>query len=176
MTAQLLLTYATKHGSTREVAEAIAETLDATILPAAAVDDLAGYDGVVLGGSLYMGRWHPEAVHFLERHRRSLAELPVAIFALGPSTMDAGDVAQSREQLDRALAKVPEVDPVAVTIFGGAVDPRKLRFPLSKLPASDARDWEQIRRWAGEVAAAFGYGKAASTARDPRSELQQTPR
>jgi hypothetical protein len=87
-----------------------------------------------------------------------------------------GDVAQSRAQLDHALAKASGVDPFAVTIFGGVFDPRKLRFPLSRMPASDARDWDSVHAWAGDVAQGLTYGKSAPKPRDLRSELQRTPR
>ena len=62
----------------------------------------------------------------------------------------------ARKQLDHALEKTPELEPVAVAIFGGVVDPDKLRFPFSHMPASDARDWDAIRAWADEVAETVG--------------------
>ena len=181
MSETILAAYGTKHGSTREVVSAVADTLrelglDVDIEPAGSVDDLSPYAGVVIGGALYTGRWHPEALHFLERHRRTLATMPVAVFGMGPRTLAEHDVEASREQLAKALAKVPEVDPYAVAVFGGVVDPRTLRFPFNRMPASDARDWAAIRAWAADVAAAYDFGKAASSARDLRSELQQTPR
>ncbi len=156
----LLVAYATKRGSTREVAESIAETLAASghevdVRAAADVCDLGGYDGVVLGGALYMGRWHGDAVGFLERHRHPLATIPIAVFAIGPHTLAHADVAGSRAQLDRALAKVSDVSPSTVAIFGGVVDPTTLRFPLSRMHASDARDWEAIAAWANDVAEIF---------------------
>jgi len=156
----LLLAYATKHGSTQEVAKSISETLAASghevdVRAAADVRDLGGYDGVILGGALYMGRWHGDAVGFLERHRHALATIPIAVFARGPHTLADADVAGSRAQLDRGLAKVPDVSPSAVAIFGGVVNPTTLRFPLSKMHASDARDWQAIAAWAKDVAAMF---------------------
>lgn len=62
----LLVAYGSKHGSTQEVAEAVAERLRAggrevDLRRAADVDDLTPYGGVVLGGSLYVGRWHEDA-------------------------------------------------------------------------------------------------------------------
>jgi menaquinone-dependent protoporphyrinogen oxidase len=181
MARSILVTYATKHGSTREVADSVAETLheqglEVETLPAAQVDDLSHHDGVVLGGSLYMGRWHPDALDFLKRNRAALATQAVAVFAMGPRTTEAKDVAASRAQLAAALAKIPAVDPFAVAVFGGVLDPRKLHFPLNRMQAIDARDWEAIRAWARELAETFGYGKPAPKPRDPRSELQQTPR
>ena len=181
MAGSILVAYATKHGSTREVADSVADTLreqglDVETLPAAQVDELSRHDGVVLGGSLYMGRWHPDALDFLKRNRAALATRPVAVFAMGPRTMEAKDVAGARAQLDAALTRVTGLDPFAVTVFGGVVDPSKLRFPLSRIQASDARDWEAIHAWARDIAETFGYGKPARKPRDPRSELQQTPR
>jgi menaquinone-dependent protoporphyrinogen oxidase len=156
----VLLAYATKHGSTQEVAGSIAETLAASgyevdVRAAADVRDLGGYDGVILGGALYMGRWHGGAVGFLERHRHALATIPIAVFAMGPHTLADVDVASARAQLDRALAKVTDVSPSAVAIFGGVIDPTTLRFPLNRMHASDARDWQAITAWANDVAAIF---------------------
>jgi menaquinone-dependent protoporphyrinogen oxidase len=154
---RMLVTYATKKGSTKEVAEAVALRLGGhgivvELQPAADVTDLDGYDGVVLGGAIYMGRLHADARTFLKRFRDQLAQMPVAVFAMGPLKMEPKDVTGSRTQLDHALGKTPEITPVAVTIFGGVVVPDKLRFPFSKMPATDARDWEAIRDWADEVA------------------------
>jgi menaquinone-dependent protoporphyrinogen oxidase len=151
----VLVTYGTKHGSTREVAEAIAATLrnagsDVALEPAGAVRDVTPYDAVVLGGSLYAGRWHPDARHLLSRHREELARRPVAVFALGPKTLADDEVAQSRLQLTKALSDVPEVRPAATAVFGGVVDPKRLHFPFNHMPASDARDWDAIRDWALE--------------------------
>jgi menaquinone-dependent protoporphyrinogen oxidase len=149
----MLVAYASKHGSTQEVAGAIAAALRelghrVDLRPADEVKDIASYDAVVLGGSLYMGQWHREARRFLRRHRKQLAAGRVAIFALGPLHDTEREVTGSRRQLDRALGKVPEVKPVAVAIFGGRIDPGELRFPFSHMPQSDARDWDAIRLWA----------------------------
>jgi menaquinone-dependent protoporphyrinogen oxidase len=157
MRQPVLVAYATKRGSTREVAETIADRLawrglETKVSRADDVADVAGFDGVVLGGAIYMGRWHPDARAFLKRHREELAALPLAVFGIGPLTMEESDVAGSRTQLDRALAKTPDLQPVSVEIFGGVIDPEKLSFPFSHMPASDARDWDAIRAWADVVA------------------------
>jgi menaquinone-dependent protoporphyrinogen oxidase len=157
MTKPLLVAYATKHESTHEVAEAVAARLgvlghDVELRPARDVGTLASYDGVVLGGALYMGRWHHDARRFLSQHRDELAGLPLAVFAMGPLTLEADDVAGSRKQLDRALAKEPSLEPIAVAVFGGVVDPAKMRFPFTHMDASDARDWDAIRYWTDDIA------------------------
>ncbi|MGZ4431544.1 MAG: flavodoxin domain-containing protein [Gaiellales bacterium] len=161
MSGSILVAYATTRGSTREVAEAVAATLQergltTTVRAADEVDDLGPYGGVVLGGALYMGRLHRDARRFLRRHRASLAALPFAVFGMGPGELDEKSVGMSRKQLDRALAKTPDVRPAAVAIFGGVIDPAKLRFPFNRMPRADARDWDAIHVWAEEVATALG--------------------
>lgn len=158
MPRSILITYATKHGSTRQVAEAIASKLEegglgVVLQPAAGVRDLEPYDGVVLGTALYMGRPHGDARRFLRRHHEALSRLPVAVFGMGPLTNGDADVEGARKQLGEALGKVTDVSPVSTAIFGGVVDPEKLRFPFSHMQASDARDWAVIEAWAEELGA-----------------------
>ena len=169
MSRSILIAYATKRGSTHEVAESIGETLRAhglevDVHPVGELESLTPYDAVVLGGALYMGRLHGDARRFLKRQRDALARLPVATFAMGPGTLDETAVAGSRKQLERALARVPEVEPVSVAIFGGVVDPTTLRFPFNHMPATDARDWEAIHAWAEEVADLLGQLEPAAAA------------
>jgi menaquinone-dependent protoporphyrinogen oxidase len=157
MTSPVLVGYATKAGSTREVAEVVARTLrehglEADVRPVGEIGTLAPYAGVVLGAAIYMGRVHKDARRFLRTHRAELADLPLAVFAMGPHTLAADDVAASRAQLDHALASFPELRLATVAIFGGVVDPGKLRFPFNRMPATDARDWTAIRSWADAVA------------------------
>jgi menaquinone-dependent protoporphyrinogen oxidase len=160
----VLVGYATRYGSTQEVAEAVAATLRecglaVDIQPMRQVRTLAEYSAVVLGASLYMFRWHKDARRFLSRHRKALTERPVAVFALGPThePYDEQEWQDSRAQLDKELAKYPWFTPVALEMFGGKYDPTKLRFPLNLLagkePASDIRDWTAIRAWASDLAA-----------------------
>jgi menaquinone-dependent protoporphyrinogen oxidase len=160
MDTPVLVAYATKARSTREVADVVARTLrehglEADLRPATEVGTLAPYGAVVLGTALYTGRVHRDARRFLRSHREQLAERPLAVFAMGPKTFDDAEVAASRAQLDRALASYPELRPGPVAIFGGVVEPAKLRFPFNRIPASDARDWDAIRAWADEVVGAL---------------------
>ncbi len=170
MSASILVAYATRYGSTLEIAEAVAETLRGAglavdIQPMAQVRTLEGYGAVVLGAPLYMFHWHKDALRFLSRHRQALAERPVAVFAGGPfGDSDEKAWQEVRKQLDGELAKFPWLRPVAVEVFGGRFDPAKLRFPyswlpaLKKMPPSDLRDWAAIRAWAGDVAGQLKAG------------------
>lgn len=159
MSAPILVGYATRYGSTREVAQAIAATLaeggfPVDTLPLREVRTLTGYRAVVLGAPLYMFHWPKDALDFLSRHHKALLERPVAVFVLGPvhDPHDEAEWQDSRRQLDKELAEFPWFRPVAIEIFGGKYDPVKLGFPLKmfagKEPASDIRDWTAIRHWA----------------------------
>ena len=170
MVNRLLVGYATRYGSTQEVAEAIADTLrtcelEVEVHPLREVKSLAPYTGIVMGAPLMMFRWHKDAQRFLARHRRELRERPVAVFALGPvhEPRDEKEWADSRAQLEKELAKVPWFKPLALEILGGVFDPTKFRFPINKLagaePASDIRDWDAIRAWAREVAQKLGISQ-----------------
>ena len=86
---EILIAYATKHGSTHEVAESVAAHLaqagfEAHTLPASRVRSLDEYAAVVLGAPLYMGRLHADGRAFLRRFAKELAAKPFAVFALGP--------------------------------------------------------------------------------------------
>jgi menaquinone-dependent protoporphyrinogen oxidase len=165
MSDSILVTYATRHGSTQEVAEVVAATLrecglTVDLQPLRKVRTLDGYNAIVLGAPLYMFRWHKDALGFLSRYREALMERLVAIFALGPThdPHDEEEWQDSCAQLDKELAKFPWLTPVALEMFGGKYDPAKLRFPYSLIPAlrqmptTDLRDWTAIGAWASNLA------------------------
>jgi len=163
MPASILVGFATQYGSTQEVAETIAEILrkeglEVDFQPLRKVKSLEGYQAVVLGAPLYMFRWSNDAHHFLSHFRAVLTGLPVAIFALGPFHNKEDEMQSARTTLTKELAKYPWLAPVDIEMFAGKFDPNALRFPysligpLKKMPASDERDWEAIRAWAGGLA------------------------
>lgn len=167
MSDSILVVYATRYGSTREVAEKIAATLrdgglTVDVQPAKQVRPMEGYRAVVLGAPLYIGRWLKDAHRFLTRNQQALEKLPVAVFTLGPTRAVEGEEGGVRAQMDNELGKYPWLKPVAAELFGGKYDPTKLRFPdnvlaflpaspLYRVPASDLRDWDVIRAWAGDL-------------------------
>lgn len=168
MTTRVLVVYATKYGSTKEVAEVVAATLrkhglDADVWPAREVHSLGGYSAVVLGAALYMGRWHQNARTFLRRHRTALLRLPVAIFALGPLSTTEKEKQRSRAQLNRVFKTFDWLTPVSVEVFGGVIDPSRLHFPFNHLPKGDARDWSAIRVWATLLVTPFRPARLESS-------------
>jgi menaquinone-dependent protoporphyrinogen oxidase len=164
--AVVLVAYASKYGSTREVANAIAVRLrergiETDVRAARDVDSLDGHDAVVFGGALYFFRLVREGRRFLSRHRKALSAVPVAVFGVGPIEDTQQHYLDARGHLDKSLNKRRDFSPVAVTIFGGALDPTGLRFPdanpaTKKLPPVDLRDWKAIDAWADSLPEAFG--------------------
>jgi menaquinone-dependent protoporphyrinogen oxidase len=158
MQPKTLIAYASKHGSTQEVADQVAQILrdselDVDVRPASSVDDVDAYDALVIGGALYMGHWHRDARRLLTRVGEELGERPVFVFGMGPMDLEQKSVEEARKHVDEALAKVPDVHPVSVAIFGGVVHPDELHFPFNHMPETDARDPEAIRAWSEDIAA-----------------------
>jgi menaquinone-dependent protoporphyrinogen oxidase len=172
MSERVLIAYGSKHGSTAETAQAIAgmmrgHGLEVDVDEAAGIASVDGYDEVIIGGSIYTGRWHPDAKHFIRRFADELQEIPVAIFAMGPKTSEPDDLASAREQLDLSLKKLPDVGADPIAIFGGVIDPKKLHFPFSRLPATDARDWDAIGEFATRVSERAARSHAAGAGAPP---------
>lgn len=182
----VLVTYATRHGSTAGIAERIAATLQAEGLAAEArpvteVRDVAPYDAVVLGAAAYMYHWLKDATAFAKRHRAELRQRPVWLFSSGPLGTDRVDK-EGHDVLEasrpKEFAELSELlQPRGDQVFFGAWDPdappiglgeRMLRhMPASKaaLPAGDFRDWPAIEAWAVEIAGSLQPGPAAADER-----------
>jgi menaquinone-dependent protoporphyrinogen oxidase len=167
MSEKILVTYATKYGSTQGVAEAIASQLRENghavdLIHTRDVRSLAGYGFVVLGSPLYMGSILGDASKFLVRCKVELSRLPAAFFVLGPLEKTPKDINDVQVQLDTVLNKMVWFKPQVIEIFTGAVDQSKLRFPDSLLKMAgkgennpmrtrDCRDWDAIRAWADSL-------------------------
>ena len=163
MSTRVLVTYATRAGSTGEVAQVIGETLKLrsfrvdvrTIRSRPRVED---YGAVLIGSAVRTGSWLPEAVDFVAEHQMALKHLPVALFTVHMHNLgnDPQSVANRRGYLSQIR---PLVHPVGEAYFSGAIDPAKLsvldrlRVRAVKAPVADFREWEKIRGWARSVLA-----------------------
>src|SRR5688500_13129693 len=157
---KVLVTAASRHGSTREIAEAVAGQLrnadiEVDLRDVSKVRDLEGYDAVILGSAVYAGSWLPEAKQFAEEHRGELAKRPVWLFSSGP--LGAPD-AQTKEDPAKFAAPLGEVPVRDHRLFVGKLNPAELGFAervvvkVVKAPYGDFRDWEAIRGWASQIA------------------------
>jgi menaquinone-dependent protoporphyrinogen oxidase len=156
-TKSILLAYASRYGSTQEVAETITAALrkvglEVDLQPMQEVKRIDKYEAVVLGAAIYNAKWHPDVHQFLAHHQNALTQRPVAVFALGPVSPAGGAMKNAHRQLDRELEKYPWLKPAALEIFAGKYDPKKVEGFFERfLPASDHRNWGAIRAWANEL-------------------------
>jgi menaquinone-dependent protoporphyrinogen oxidase len=166
MENRILVAYASKCGSTGEVAAAVGKVLCEA---GAAVDvkrvqevgNLSGYSAAVLGTAIRMGKPLSEMTDFAKKNRSALAALPVACFHVGMSMRE--DTAANRETAQQSLAPLLQEipDPAGVGLFGGKVDYSKLspifRWMFSQdksgaMAEGDWRDWDAIAAWARSLA------------------------
>lgn len=171
MARGVLVTFATRYGSTAEVAYAVGEIISeegavVEVLPIADVGTVKGFDAVVLGCPARLGRLLPEAVNFMKRQAPELTRVPVAYFLTGMTMRD--DTPENRRQAASYLNPLRKIrEPLRTGLFGGKVDRTRLgallRFFLAHdrketLAEGDYRDWPEIRRWARELAVALNAG------------------
>ncbi len=178
---RILVTFGSTRGGTAEIAARIADVLrevgsNVDCLAAAAVTSIATYDAVILGGALYMGRWVREARRFVARHASELRQRPVWLFSSGPldASADRAPIPPTRS----VAAIMARVGARGHATFGGRLAPDARGFlaaAMAKTRAGDWRNWEDIRRWTAEIAAALATAPravpAASRPRPPRVVL-----
>lgn len=158
---RVLISVASGHGSTTEIARVIGDTLAGhhiavDIVPPAVVDSVEDYDAVILGSAVYRGHWLSPAREFAIRFRGSLAVRPVWLFSSGP----VGDASGNQEPAE--VTRIRHAIPVCGHwMFAGKLDPQALsvaeRTSLGVFGRGarrgDFRDWESITQWAESIAA-----------------------
>ncbi|MCX5858527.1 MAG: flavodoxin domain-containing protein [Proteobacteria bacterium] len=158
---KILVVYATKSGSTAEVAQAIAEEFRAQnavvdVFEVKKASQPEGYTAVVVGSAIRYGRWLPDAIKYLKTHKDQLSRIPIAYFNCGIFLVQ-GKPGQKEEAKKYNAPAEEIVKPVAEIGFGGKLDFGKLNFwerQLGKIvgiPAGDYRDFNVIRAWAREI-------------------------
>jgi len=151
-----LIAYATKTGTTQEIAQYAAEYLTETgvesvALPIAEVRSLDDYSAVVVGAPINGMRWVPEAVSFVTKHREALRTRPVALFAL--SYMHDHGRPLWRRAIEKSVSASAEVaGATTVAIFGGRINTplpgfARFLFGIPKDLPLDTRNREAIREW-----------------------------
>ncbi len=160
---KVLVTYASKYGSTGGVADAIRKelcskdvTTDMALISNAG--NIGSYQGVVIGSAIYMGKWMSEAVDFVKKNKDTLRQMPVAYFLVCMTLARPTEENRAKvlSYMDPILKAVPEIKPVGIGTFAGALDYNNLSWLNKKIlkskgtPEGDFRDWNSIRAWARE--------------------------
>jgi menaquinone-dependent protoporphyrinogen oxidase len=161
---RVLVTAASKHGATREIAARIGADLaerglEVDVKRLEEIEDLAPYGACVVGSGIYLGNWLKDARRFLQAHAAELAERPTWLFASGsivgdpppdedPNALRAG-LAERLVQKTRAREH---------RLFAGKLAARELGF-VEKIAVrgahatdGDYRDWRAIDDWAAGIA------------------------
>jgi menaquinone-dependent protoporphyrinogen oxidase len=164
MSSRILVTYASRAGSTAEVAEAIGEVLarngmTVDVFPMQDVTDLSIYRAVVAGSAIRKSEWLPEAVRFVQTHRSELAGKPFATFTVCITLAMANSDRYRQAVREWTLPVRALVKPRSEGLFAGKLDFHKLPVTLDTLklrltvalgifPKEDRRDWSAVRAWA----------------------------
>ena len=161
MNKRILVTYATRAGSTVEAATAIGEVIAARgfevdVKPVKDKPSLDGYQAVLIGSAIRMGAWLPEAIEFVKANQRTLNQVPVALFTVHMLNRD-----NDKESRANRLAYLKDIRPLLDSaeevFFAGKFDMSRLSFldrMISKAVRAvdeDCRDWEKIRGWAQTI-------------------------
>ena len=170
---KIFLTYGTTEGQTAKIADYIADVLrdrgdDVTMID---VQDMAdtvpdGYDGVIVGASIHMGKHDKHVVDFVQKHHDTLTRVPTAFFSV--SLAAHGDSAEAEgyvEQFEKETGWLPD----RVALFGGALLYTEYGFIKRHMMKKIARDkpgnlgtditrdyvyteWDGVRRFAEHFA------------------------
>jgi menaquinone-dependent protoporphyrinogen oxidase len=158
---KVLVSAATRHGSTEEIAALIARVLrlrgmDTVELPAADVEDMSEYDAVVLGSAVYAGHWLAPATSLVSRFQAQLAEVPVWLFSSGP----VGFPLTPAKAEDMA-GVVSAIGAIEHRLFAGKLDKSGLgrleraMVRMVRATEGDYRDFGEVSHWAAEIADAL---------------------
>jgi menaquinone-dependent protoporphyrinogen oxidase len=159
---RILVTWASKHGSTADIARAIGSTLrehgaTVALAPIEQADMDAQYDAYIIGSAVYMGRWMKPALQFTRDHRARFITAPVWLFSSGP----LGRPAQPGDATVNLPELLANTAPHEHKIFAGKLDKSQLSFAeravvrVVRAPYGDFRDWDEISQWAHDIAKAL---------------------
>jgi menaquinone-dependent protoporphyrinogen oxidase len=156
----VLVTYASKHGATAEIAEAIAEVLQSQgvssdVIAMEDVDTVLRYDAYVLGSAVYVGTWLRTAREFVDEHAHVIAARPTWLFSSGPVGTPPHPAASDEFDIGPIMAATGAREH---HLFSGRLDREKLG-PIERaltgalhVPAGDYREWDAVAAWATAIA------------------------
>jgi menaquinone-dependent protoporphyrinogen oxidase len=169
---RVLVTAASRHGATGEIAVALARAIgdgqdvEAVVFPVGQRPEPGPFDAVVLGSAVYAGRWLEDARDYATAHAATLRARPLWLFSSGPI---GAPPFPPDEPYDLAPL-VQTLRPRGHHVFPGRLDKALLSFgeramvTAMRAPLGDFRDWDAVRDWGRQIAGAVLAGRVANTA------------
>jgi menaquinone-dependent protoporphyrinogen oxidase len=165
---KILIAYGTTEGQTARIADQLAEVMrnrgveaDSLNLKLSQGVAIGGYDAVVVGSSIHMGKHQEDVVEFVRKNRADLDRLPSAFFSV--SLAANGDL-QNAEAYVENFVQETGWRPSKVGLFSGALLYRQYGFLKRYMMKRIVRDkpgmstdtsrdyvytdWDQVRRFA----------------------------
>jgi len=115
-----LIVYASKRGSTREIAERIASYLTADLVDLSqnATPNLSSYDSVIIGASVYAGGIHKLVKRFITQYADEIQQKSFGLFVGGMSDKEVETYFQ--ENFPKRILQQAK----ATAFLGGVFDPK----------------------------------------------------
>ncbi len=167
---KVLIVYASKTGTTQDVAAALAQklpgaqlydcrnnTLDGAEVKAA--PPIGDYSAVALGTAMYIGAPVKEFKKYVARHKEALAQKPVAFFTCGVGTQE-----EDKQYLLKCLPGALKTKDLLYRHMGGEVRPEKMSG-FAKLAMKEYEkqhgqapgiDWNEVDELAREISVLSG--------------------
>jgi menaquinone-dependent protoporphyrinogen oxidase len=130
-----------------------AEGFDVDLMPPRQVRRLGGYDAVVVGGALYVSRWHKASRRFVKRHAAEIRQRPTYFFSSGP--LDDSAVRDGIPPVKGVKALMETTGVREHVTFGGRLLPDAKGFPASAMAKKMAGDWRDaghVKEWTRTIA------------------------
>jgi menaquinone-dependent protoporphyrinogen oxidase len=157
----VLVTAASEHGATREIAARIGDDLteqglEVEVKKPEDVHEVSQYDAYVVGSAIYLGQWLKPATSFVEDHAGELSQRPTWLFSSGPIVGDPPEPDPHDAAKGDTLAEA--VHAREHKLFAGKLDKsalnwcEKIAVRCAHAHEGDYRDWHAIDEWAATIA------------------------
>ena len=159
-----LIGYASRFGSTRDIAIRIAEVIRTRghavdVRSVGEISDLESYDAVVFGSGVYDGSWTTEATALMRQHAAVLAARPLWLFSVGSFGDRHPVIGGLIKKEPREIGEFEQMlHPRDYRVFAGVLNldhwPAwgRLLFKAFGGHDGDNRQWPDIEAWADHIA------------------------